>query len=206
MIKIPRAPDPILNHDKVLLSVCTMDWCDFGVAFSKRVFTDMDVLLWDPGDPYPTMIDDWEGDWIISYRGDFIFPERVYSRARKGAINFHPAPPRYRGLGSQHYAIYAGDKTYGSTCHHLARSVDTGDIIDVEEFDVAPGSTASTLRIHVGAACLQQYLRLLTRYILPGNPLPRSERRWGDRLYRQAEIDAWLAHMRETEPNHLCLL
>lgn len=191
-----------LCRDKVLLSVVDMDWCDYGVEYARTVLPNLEVLCWDTGDPYPTQVDDWEGDWIISYRGDFIFKESIFSRARKGAINFHPAPPKYRGLGSQHYAIYDGDETYGSTCHHLARSVDTGDIVHVQRFHIAPGETTTSLRLQVGAHCLSQFLMLLNEYIIPGRPLPVSEERWGDRLYKQSEMDAWLAKMRESEPDH----
>jgi methionyl-tRNA formyltransferase len=191
--------------DKVLLTVCTMDWCDLGVAFAKTVFSDLEVLCWNPGDPYPYHIDDWEGDWIISYRGDFIIPKNIFKRAKKGAINFHPAPPKYRGLGSQHYAIYDGDLEYGSTCHHLAASVDTGNIVDVARFKIAPAETASSLRLHVGAYCLQQFIWLVTDFISQGKPLPISEERWGDRLYKQAEINSWLRKIKETEPDHPCL-
>ncbi|MCL1481078.1 MULTISPECIES: hypothetical protein [unclassified Marinobacter] len=38
-----------------------------------------------------------------------------------------------------------------STCHHLASSVDSGQIIDVTRFHVARAETASSLRLHVGA-------------------------------------------------------
>ncbi len=190
--------------DKVLLSVCTMDWCDLGVEFAKTIFSDVEVFCWDPGDAWPEHLENWQGDWIISYRGDFIFPERIYKNARKGAINLHPAPPRYRGLGSQHYAIYYGDETYGSTCHHMAPSVDSGQIIDVASFTVAPGATASSLRMHVGISCLQQFARLMSDYIVQGKPLPVSEFRWGDRLYKQSELKHWMLTVRESEPDHRC--
>ncbi|WP_162094652.1 formyltransferase family protein [Pseudomonas chlororaphis] len=190
--------------DKVLLSVCTMDWCDHGVEFAKTVFSNLEVFCWDPGDPYPYHLEDWEGDWIISYRGDFIFPPSIYQRARKGAINLHPAPPKYRGLGSQHYAIYYQDETYGSTCHHLAPSVDSGDIIHVACFNIAPAETASSLRLHVGAYCLQQFIHLLTDYILQGRPLPVSPERWGERLYKQSELKPWMEKIRAEEPDHRC--
>ncbi|WP_365732046.1 formyltransferase family protein [Ramlibacter sp.] len=196
--------NPAPFTDKVLLSVCTMDWCDLGVEFTRTVMPHVEVFRWDPGDPYPQHLHGWEGDWIISYRGDFIFPREIYSKARKGAINLHPAPPKYRGLGSQFYAIYYGDETYGSTCHHLAPSVDSGDIINVARFRVAPNETASSLRLHVGAWCLQQYIELLTEYILPGKPLPTSPERWGERLHKTSELKEWMAKVRREEPDHRC--
>ncbi|PLZ01787.1 methionyl-tRNA formyltransferase [Burkholderia sp. WAC0059] len=195
-------------QDKVLLSVCKMDWCDIGVEFAKTVFSNLEVFKWDDHDTSenddPARLRDWEGDWIISYRGDYIFPKEIYSRARKGAINFHPAPPKYRGLGSQFYAIYYGDETYGSTCHHLAPSVDSGQIINVARFNVAPAETASSLRLHVGAYCLQQYIELVTDYIVRGRPLPQSTEHWGERLYKQAELKPWMEKVRREEPDHRC--
>jgi len=204
MLTLPTEPAPTRpkNKDKVLLSVVDMDWCNLGVTYAKSVFENLDVLCWDTGDPEPTHLQNWEGDWIISYRGDYIFPPEIFQRARKGAINFHPAPPKYRGLGSQHYAIFQGDHTYGSTCHHLAASVDTGSIVDVERFYISPGETASSLRYQVGVHCLSQFLRLLSEYILPSKPLPISKENWGDRLYRQREIDAWLEQMKREWPDH----
>ncbi|MDO6705840.1 MULTISPECIES: formyltransferase family protein [unclassified Photobacterium] len=193
-------------QDKILLSVVDMDWCHYGVEYTKTLFSHVEVLCWDTGDPYPSQVDDWEGDWIISYRGDFIFGEHIFRRARKGAINLHPAPPRYRGLGSQHYAIDSGEKTYGSTCHHLASSVDSGQIIHVNEFQIAEHETASSLRMKVGANCLSQYMMLLTDYISRGKPLPKSEQQWGDRLYRQSEIDRWLEEKMSQDPAHRCLI
>ncbi len=208
MLPLPTEPTPTLtkNKDKVLLSVVDMDWCELGVAYAKSMFDNIDVLCWDTGDPEPTHVHNWEGDWIISYRGDFIIPPEIFKRAGKGAINFHPAPPKYRGLGSQHYAIFQGDKTYGSTCHHLAASVDTGPIVDVERFNISPGETASSLRYQVGVHCLSQFLRLLSDYILPGKPLPVSSEKWGERLYRQSEINSWLQQMKRERPDHPSLV
>ncbi|MGI4985501.1 MAG: hypothetical protein ACRYGL_19570 [Janthinobacterium lividum] len=91
------------------------------------------MLCWNPGDPCPAFVDRWEGDWLVSFWGDFIFPEAVCKRARKGAINFHPATPAYRGIGGMVYAIYNDDEMYGSSCHHRVPVVDDGPIIDVAD-------------------------------------------------------------------------
>ncbi|MDD5444522.1 MAG: hypothetical protein PHH99_13950, partial [Pseudomonas fluorescens] len=95
-------------------------------------------------------------------------------------------------------------ETYGSTCHHLAPSVDSGQIINVARFNVAPAETASSLRLHVGAYCLQQFIHLLTDYILVGRPLPVSPENWGERLYKQSELKPWMEKIRAQEPDHRC--
>lgn len=189
---------------RVLLSVCDTEWCELSVRFAKVVFPDIEVLRWNPGDPYPDRVDQWEGDWLISFWGDFIFPEAVCKRARKGAINFHPATPAYRGIGGMVYAIYNGDETYGSTCHHIAPAVDSGRIIDVARFKIAMNETASSLRLHVGTYGLQQFLYVVTEYLLQEKPLPTSRERWGEHLHTRAELRSWTARTRQCEPDHFC--
>jgi methionyl-tRNA formyltransferase len=82
--------------------------------------------------------------------------------------------------------------------------VDSGDIIHVARFNIAPAETASSLRLHVGAYCLQQFIHLLTDYILQGRPLPVSPERWGERLYKQSELKPWMEKIRAEEPDHRC--
>lgn len=193
------------SQDKVLLIVTKMVWCDLGVEWARTVFENLDVVYWNPGEPYPALVDEWEGDWIISYRGDLIIREEIFTKARKGAINFHPAPPRHRGLGSQYYAIYNNDADFGTTVHHMAKSVDTGKIIRADYFAIAPGETGSSLRLHVGAVCLAQFYDIVTDYILAGKPLPESTETWGDRLFTNKELFAWLDRLKVEEPDHPCL-
>jgi len=195
---------PTTSQDKVLLLLCRMVWCDIANDWAKAVFPNLETLYWDPGEPWPSTIDAWEGDWIISFRGDLIVPERIYSRARKGAINFHPAPPWFRGLGSQFYAIYNNHAEFGTTCHHMAKSVDTGKIIDVKYFPIAPNETATSLRHHVGGYSLCQFFELMTDYILPGKPLPESTETWGERLFTKKALDAWIEETKAREPDHRC--
>lgn len=197
-----RAPEPAPFQDKVLLLLCRMVWCDIAADWAKTVMPGVETLYWDPGEPWPSTIDAWEGDWLISFRGDLIVPEEIYGRARKGALNFHPAPPRYRGLGSQFYAIYNGDTEFGTTCHHLAPSVDTGSIIRVDTFPIAPGETATSLRHHVGAYSLMQFFEIVTDHILPGKPLPDPQLSWGDRLYTNKGLRTWMAEKKAADPDH----
>jgi len=50
------------------------------------------------------------------------------------AINFHPAPPEYPGVGGASYALFNGDETYGVTAHVMKEKVDTGCILKVRRF------------------------------------------------------------------------
>lgn len=61
---------------------------------------------------------------------------------------------------------------------------------------------ASSLRYQVGVHCLSQFLRLLSDYILLGKPLPVSSEKWGERLYRQREIDSWLQQMKRERSDY----
>jgi methionyl-tRNA formyltransferase len=196
------------HQDRILMLLCpeadTVEWCRTAEEFTRAVFTDVETIYWGPGDPYPTALDDWEGEWLISFRGDLIVPERVYTKATKGAINFHPSPPHFRGLGGHIYAIHENHGTFGTTCHHMAKSVDTGQIIDVKRFTIAPGETATSLRHHVGAHSLVQYFELVSDYIAKGLPLPSSPEQWGERLYTSKQLKQWIEEMKAVDPGHRC--
>lgn len=74
----------------------------------------------------------------------------------------------------------------------------------IARFNIAQAETASSLRLHVGAYCLQQFIELVTDYIAPGRPLPQSHERWGDRLYKQSELAPWMEKIKKEEPDHRC--
>ncbi|MEV4756226.1 formyltransferase family protein [Micromonospora sp. NPDC049559] len=208
MAETPEKWEAPARGQKILLLLSTdadtVEWCRIAEAYTKTLFSDVQAVYWEVGTPFPDEVEQWEGDWILSFRGDLIVPERVYSRARKGAINIHPSPPWFRGLGGQYYAIYERHERYGSTCHHMAKSVDSGDIIDVRYFPIAPGETVTSLRHHVGAVSLVQYLDLVANYIALDKPLPKSDEQWGDRLYTSAQLRTWLAEKRVSDPENNC--
>ncbi|TMO83625.1 formyltransferase family protein [Pseudoalteromonas spongiae] len=92
------------------------------------------VGVW--GDKLPTDAQTWEGDLIISYLSRWVVPESLLVKAKVGAINFHPAPPEYPGIGCINFALYNNEGTFGATCHHMLSKVDTGKIIKVKRFPV----------------------------------------------------------------------
>ena len=52
------------------------------------------------------------------------------------AINFHPGPPEYRGIGCINFALLKKEKKYGATVHLIKRRIDNGKILDVNYFRI----------------------------------------------------------------------
>ena len=74
--------------------------------------------------------DELDYDLIVSAHFQRILPQRIFSRARLGALNLHPSLlPKYRGMSPQHWPIILGDAETGVTVHSIDDGVDTGRIM-----------------------------------------------------------------------------
>ncbi len=196
------------NHkssDRVLLVCNRMSWCDIAKSFTETMFEDVESIFWNIGEPYPSRIESWEGEWILSFRGDLILSSDILKKASKGAINFHPAPPSYRGIGSHNYAIYNDDKEFGVTCHHIDDNIDSGAIIEVDRFPIAPQETASSLGLRAGTYCLVQYYKILTEYLISNKELLFSNEKWGENLYTYKKLDSWMQDVATINKDHPAL-
>ena len=76
-------------------------------------------------------------DYLISYRNPKILTKRMLGFAKKKNINFHPSPPKYRGVGGFNLAILNADKEYGATAHLMSEKLDNGTIIDLIKFKIS---------------------------------------------------------------------
>ena len=77
-------------------------------------------------------------NFILNFLSPVIVPQAVIERARIAAVNFHPAPPRWPGIGSASFALYEGDETFGVTAHLMAAKVDSGPILRTLRFPILP--------------------------------------------------------------------
>lgn len=140
-------------------------------------------------DPFPALPAEATYDWMLSYLSPWIVPASLLARVRGPAINFHPGPPEYPGIGCTNFAIYEGAQTYGVTCHEMASAVDTGRIVKVVRFPPYPTDTVLSITqrayAHLATRCYEMVDRLLA-----GAPLPASEERWTRRPFRRSELDA----------------
>lgn len=167
----------IKNPSRMLFLGKTDDeHCARALAFAERNFANVTVSLGGWGDPFPPEAKDWTGDIIVSYLSRWVVPVELLDRASL-AINFHPASPDYPGIGCTNFAIYENATTFGVTCHHMAKGVDSGPIVAVERFPIFP--TDSVLSLHKRATD-----RLLTLFyetlacMIAKESLPQTNEKW----------------------------
>jgi methionyl-tRNA formyltransferase len=155
-------------------------------------------VFWEYGNITAPSLEHWQGDWIISFKSDFVLPPHIFKKASKAAINFHPAPPKYRGLGGYSWAIHNSDKRYGVTCHHIVKKIDFGRIIAVKYFPVQGGETPASLKIRAGVYCLCLLNEILD-LIAQGRELPLSKESWGNKLYTFEDLKSLLKHYHQSD-------
>ena len=151
--------------------------CARALEFCKKNFARVVFCLGNWGDPLPDEIRRWEGDTIISYLSRWVVPEELLSRAKKAAINFHPASPEYPGIGCNNFALYENAKEYGATCHHMATKVDTGRIIAVKRFPVYPEDDVTALLKRTYENQIALFFEI-AQMMADGKELPVSSEKW----------------------------
>jgi methionyl-tRNA formyltransferase len=128
-------------------------------------------------------------DVVISFLFWNRIREPLISLGRLGCLNFHPAPlPDYRGVGGYNVAILEGLASWGVSCHFVDEDFDTGDIVEIERFEIDPhAETAFSLDLASQEHLLALFERVMER-ALAGEPLPRTPQGEG-RYVSRSEFD-----------------
>jgi len=192
------------NQTKILFIAEKSQWCYKALELLKQHFSLIESIFWNYDDPKLKPIQ-WNGDWIISFKSDLLLPTSIINSASKGALNFHPAPPRYRGIGGYNHSIYNNDTTFGTTCHHMSIKIDNGKIIKVNNFPIAKHQTATSLREEASKHSFELFKEIL-EYIIFKKQLPASKERWGNKLYTHKSLDKFIADLKSKNIKHNCLL
>ena len=157
------------------------------LSFVTQHFPNHKIVLGNQGQDLPDVVRDCEVDYLISYLSPWIIPQAVLKKAKVAAINFHPGPPEYPGIGCYNFAIYNAVAEYGVTCHHMARAVDTGKIIAVRRFSVFPADTVHSIAKQSSAQLLALFYEVMS-IIAKGRALPVSDEIWKRKPYTKTEM------------------
>jgi methionyl-tRNA formyltransferase len=164
-------------------------YCERAVDFIKLHFPENTIILGRRLQPISEEVQTWTGDIIVSYLSPWILSESVLKNAKQARINFHPGPPDYPGIGCTNFALYHGEQTYGVTCHHMEKSVDTGDIIAVRRFPVLSDETVFSLTQRCYAEILVLFYEIMGK-ISQGPGLPTARESWTRQPFRRSQLDA----------------
>jgi len=124
---------------------------------------------------------------ILSYCSRWIVPQWLLDRAPI-ALNFHPAPPEYPGIGGLNWALYNGDEAFGVTCHHMVQKVDAGPIVEVRRFPVHAADDVPCLFARTHREMEAMARDVITR-LCEGWDAPPSNDEWSEVTRRRCELD-----------------
>ena len=176
------------NHSILFIGKRGNHNCEQAEHYIKRHFKNYRSLMLSRGDKISEADENWSGDYIISYLSPAILSKRLLNNVGVAALNFHPGPPEYPGIGCTNFAVYDEVREYGVTCHHMKETVDTGDIVFVERFKVYETDDvyAITNRCY---AHLQSLFYTVIDLIINENKMPVSKEKWTRKPYTRIELN-----------------
>lgn len=173
---------------KILLLTKTSKDCEEIINFVKQTISNNDTLKVFKGEFGDTCPDfgDIENSNIISFLSPWIISEKIISQS-KIAINFHPAPPKYPGIGCYNFAIYNQDKEFGVTCHHMISKVDSGKIIKVNRFSMNNKDSVLELKNRTMKHLTSLFHEIFT-LVITNKELPESSENWLRKPYTRKDL------------------
>jgi len=180
------------NYSKVAAEYIQQRFKNAVIVFSTR------------NEPFPEYLYIWEGQLIISYLSQWIIPGKLLKKAKFAAINFHPGPPEYPGIGCTNFAVYNREKEFGITCHHMLAKVDSGPIIAVKRFPVFENDTVYSITQRCYSEILHLFYQLISN-VLAGQSLPQSTEIWKRKAYTRKQLNELCELSQDMTPEEIAL-
>ncbi|MGO9016310.1 MAG: formyltransferase family protein [Dissulfurispiraceae bacterium] len=175
---------------KVLFLAKQRPFSDDAAGIIKSNFSSSSRIIFGSGDePFPAQLLTDNFDYIISYISPWIVPGQVLGNAKIAAINLHPGPPEYPGIGCTNFALYNNEKDFGITVHHMNEKVDTGRIIMVKRFPIFNNDTVYSLTQRCYSYVYVAFIEMIS-FILEGKSLPASDEQWKREPFTRKELNA----------------
>jgi hypothetical protein len=131
----------------------------------------------------------WPGR-LIAFYSDVIVPRHHLDAMSLEPVNIHPAPPEYPGKRALEFALRDGISAYGVTAHVMTLPVDSGPILSVQRFPVAPGMSEEALRYLTWRAGFALMFAMMPGLAADAPLSPDPALVWGERDCSEA---AWRA-------------
>jgi len=126
---------------------------------------------------------------MLSFGSDVIVPVEILQRLTCGAYNFHPGPPTYPGKFPSSFFLCDGGTRFGSTVHEMATKVDSGPIVAVDWFNVAPETDCVTLNVASFRSLRGLFLKLAPHLAKKAHPISCVNEFWNGRTTTQQDFD-----------------
>jgi len=149
---------------------------------------DAEIIFGNMYGPFPEHLLSRCFDYVISYISPWIIPKQVLNNTRIAAINFHPGPPEYPGIGCTNFAIYNRENIFGITVHHMKEKVDSGDIITVKKFPIFENDSVYSLTQRGYAYIYSSFVEIFP-LIISNTPLPGSDEQWKRKPFTRRELN-----------------
>lgn len=140
-----------------------------------------------------------EIDFLFSFLCPVMVKKPLLDAVRVAAINFHPAPAKYPGVGSASYALYNGDSQFGVTAHVMKAKADSGTIIASMDFPIMATESCESLFERAKHYSLSQFYDVLLELAETGKTRGNGEQ-WHCRAYTRAEFERWMMVSVDDEP------
>ena len=173
---------------KVVLFAKERPGLNNAIAFLKIITSELIIYKGKVGDSFPEESIYYKPDLTISYISPWILPIDLLKATRKWAINFHPGPPEYPGIGCTNFAIYEEAYEFGVTAHVMEEKVDSGRIINVKRFPIQKRDTVYSLTQRCYDYILVQFYEVLN-YIFKNNSLPKCNENWGRKPFTRRQFN-----------------
>ena len=138
-------------------------------------------------------IKNWRGDYIFCFRSNYLFKKNEIRKASKNIVNFHPGPPKYRGIGCVNFSIMNNEKRYGSTAHLIdSEKIDNGKIVDVVLWKTKNNLSVDEILLKTYEEQYFQFKRVV-RYIKKdklGFLIKKNNKfKWSKKLYTKNDLN-----------------
>lgn len=177
-----------LSYRVLLLTKKNNEYAQRAAQFVIANFPGAIVFEGTREDRLPKDILEWKGDLLLSFVSSWILPAGLLQNAKVAAINFHPGPPEYPGIGCTNFAFYNGENEYGVTAHYMLPRVDSGSIIAVKRFPLKTDDTVYGVTQHCYQLLEEMFYEILER-ILHSKPLPVTDENWKRKPYTRKQLN-----------------